>query len=73
MAVEAGFDPVQLPPDRFFNWVWSVLMKNRDEKGRMEVELEIYRPLPGQSQVTSGPWSEEEMAASFRSAAAHIS
>lgn len=70
--MRAGFDPLTLPPDRFFNWVWSLLVENRDEKGRMDLEIEIYRPLPGQTEVTSGPWSDDEMAASFRVAASQI-
>lgn len=70
--MEAGFDPLQLPPDRFFSWVWSLLVKDRDEKGRMDLEIEIYRPLPGQEDVSSGPWSDEAMAASFRAAASQL-
>jgi hypothetical protein len=46
------------------------MVKDRDEKGRMDLEIEIYRPLPGQTvdEVTSGPWSDEEMGAAFRAA-----
>lgn len=72
MATAAGFDPLRLPPDRFFNWIWSLLVKDRDEKGRMDLEIEIFRPLPGQTEVTSGPWSDDEMAASFRAAQAQF-
>lgn len=49
-----------------------MLIKDRDEKGRMDLEIEIYRPLPGQEDVTSGPWSDEAMAASFRAAASQL-
>lgn len=64
----AGFDPLKLPPDRFFNWLWSLLMEGRDEKARMDLEIEVYRPLPGQIEVTSGPWSDEAMGDAFRAA-----
>jgi hypothetical protein len=49
-----------------------LLVKDRDEKGRMDLEIEIYRPLPGQTEVTSGPWSDESMAASFKAAASQL-
>lgn len=54
------------------NWVYWKLLENRDEKGRAQLEMDLNRPLPGQepAQVTKGPWSEEEMAASFNSALA---
>lgn len=66
--MEAGFDPLTLPPDRFFNWLWHLLIEGRDEKARMDLEIEVYRPLPGQEEVSSGPWSDESMAASFMAA-----
>jgi hypothetical protein len=70
--VESGFDPLVLPPDRFFNWIWSLLVKDRNEQQRRDLEIEVYRPLPGQTEVSSGPWSDEEMAASFRAAASQL-
>lgn len=65
-AVEAGFDPLTLPPDRFFNWLWRLFTKNMDEKQLAKFELEIYRPIPGiQAGRDSGPWSDDEMGAAF--------
>jgi hypothetical protein len=52
--------------------VWHLLTDGRDEKGRMDLEIEIYRPLPGQTEVSSGPWSDESMAASFKAAASQL-
>lgn len=45
-------------------------MRDRDEKDRARLTGELYTPLPGQytgqSDVQEGPWSNREMAASFR-------
>lgn len=73
-AVAQGFDPLTLPPDRFFNWVWRFFTKNMDEKQRASFEIEINRPLPGQrvEQVTDGPWSDEAAAASFMALASQL-
>lgn len=55
-ALEAGFDPTELPADRFFNWVWHLLIKDKDEQERGRLESEIYRPPRG-VEVEEGPWS----------------
>lgn len=60
---------MELAPDRFFNWIWHLLVHEADEKQRQRIEMDVNRPLPGQH-VASGPWSDEEMAASFMTAAA---
>jgi hypothetical protein len=42
-------------------------VREADEKQRQRLEVEVSRPLPGQSPstLTSGPWSDEAMASSF--------
>lgn len=66
-AVMRGIDPLKLPIDRFCNWVWHMLARNRNEKQMNELRMEVYRPLPGQDpdDVTEGPWSDDEMGAAF--------
>lgn len=65
-----GFDPLELPADRFFNWMWSVVMRGRNETERARLSGELHMPLPGQNltpdDVQVGPWSDAEMASSFR-------
>jgi hypothetical protein len=53
----SGFDPLDLPPDRFFNFIyyWAV---NRVED-RQKFEHELLAPLPGRKRK---PISEAEMA-----------
>ena len=45
-------------------------MRGQDEKQRARLIGELYLPLPHQNvspdEVQSGPWSDAEMAASFR-------
>lgn len=47
-AVDSGFDPLELPPDRFFNWVYSRLVKDRNERERIQLDAQLLQPLPGQ-------------------------
>lgn len=46
------------------------MLANCDDKSRTRVIGELYAPLPGQDiqldDIQTGPWSEEEMAKSFR-------
>lgn len=56
--------------------MWSVIMRDREEKDRARLAGELYTPLPGQqtpqSAVQEGPWSDHEMAASFRAMQSRI-
>jgi hypothetical protein len=49
--------------------MWSVMMRGRDENQRARLISELYLPLPGQDiepdDLQVGPWSDEEMEASF--------
>lgn len=68
-----GFDPLELPADRFFNWVWREVTRNMDEKKLREFTMDVHRPLPGQAPDTSvGPWSDEAMAESFMTLAGQM-
>ncbi len=73
-AVTQGFDPLDLPVDRFLNWVWHTITKGMDDKARRSFEIEVYRPLPGMTldDVTDGPWSDEEATRSFMALAGQI-
>lgn len=70
-AVTLGFDPLELPADRFFNWVWCVMMRGRDESERTRLAGELYLPLPGQDidenfdDFSGNPWSDDAMGTSF--------
>lgn len=60
-------DPLELPPDRFFNRVQTWLQQRMKPADWDSYWLRINLPLPGE-EATSGPWSEQEMAAAFKAA-----
>ena len=62
-CAQAGFDPLDLPVDRFCNLVESRLVEGMDEPQRDRFYLDLYRSPDGD--VTAGPWSDEAMAAAF--------
>lgn len=71
--MQAGFDPLELPLDRFLNWAWRMLTRNMDEKKLAQFKMDLYRPIPGitPSEVT-GPWSDDAMAESFMALAGQL-
>lgn len=62
-ATEAGFDPLELPLDRFCNWVYSWIAGRLDDKTRRMFDLQLGRPMPGAA--ASDEWSDDELAAEW--------
>lgn len=57
--------------------MWKLVVSNRDDKDKAQIISKLYTPLPGQTMhetsIESGPWSDEEMAASFRATQINLS
>jgi hypothetical protein len=67
MAINSGFDPLDLPFDRFCNWVYTWIMRDRNEVQKASVIAQLYLPIVGldEDNSSAGPWSDEAMAKSF--------
>lgn len=63
MCAQAGFDPIELPLDRFCNLVEARIVEGLDEAARDRFYLDLYRSPDGE--VVAGPWSDAAMAAAF--------
>lgn len=71
--MQAGFDPLELPLDRFLNWAWRMLTRNMDEKRLAQFNMDLHRPIPGITpSETIGPWSDDAMAESFMALAGQL-
>lgn len=70
-ALEAGFDPLTLPLDRFLSWLlyWMRRRLTNPYSGDTtewdRFESRLYQPPKG-VEATVGPWSAKEQAAGFR-------
>lgn len=53
-----GTDLLDLPVDRFCNYVRWFLVRNMDDQQRARFEADLYRPPPGEE--PAGPWTAEE-------------
>lgn len=63
-ALQAGFDPLELPLHRFCSWVLAWFRERLAEPDWNQFESRVYRPPAGVT-PTSGPWSEAAMSAGF--------
>lgn len=69
-AAIAGFDPMQLPIDRFCNWVVQWFRERLRPLDFQSFEARINRPAPGVDPLEgdlTGPWSEDAMSTAFMS------
>jgi hypothetical protein len=72
-CVTRGFDPLELPFDRFCNIVYFWLVQGRDEEDVRQLDLDLNAPLPGRPDPASGPWEPQEELAAFQAAQAAVS
>lgn len=64
-AAERGFDPLELPIDRFLSWVYSWVVSRLSDKDRRRFDMELARPAHGEE---SPEWSDDALAADFEAA-----
>lgn len=61
-----GLDLMSIPFDRQLNVLWTMLMRNKDEKERAKTERDLTRPLPGEEVRSSDPqWGADAQGAAF--------
>jgi hypothetical protein len=67
MMVASGMadDLVLLPPHRFTNLLYHLVMRNRDEKDRGKAQADLDLPLPGETEVEEGVWAATSMGSAF--------
>lgn len=56
----AGLDPERLSVGAWCAAALSLVMKNRDEKGRTKMEMKLLLPLPGMSPAEAEGWDMTE-------------
>lgn len=74
IAVSMGMpDLRELPLDRFANFIWYTLTKDKDEKGVKQLEMKVWRPPRGVEIDKRSPWSAENETAAFNAIKAQLS
>lgn len=69
LKLEAGIDLLDLPLDRAVNILYTMLMRNRDEKERAKMESDLTKPLAGEYvRQDDKVWGEEAQGAAFLAA-----
>lgn len=64
-----GLDLLSVPFDRLLNIIWTLLLRNKDEKERAKTERELLRPLPGEQVRSEDPqWGADAQGAQFLAA-----
>lgn len=64
-AAERGIDLLELPLDRFCNWVYHFVASRLSERNRRAWDMELSRPAAGE---LPPEWTEEGQAAAFMAA-----
>jgi hypothetical protein len=64
-AAEAGIDPLELPLDRFLNWVYHWISSRLAPNARQAWIFQLERPGPGE---VPPEWSDEAMTDTFLAA-----
>lgn len=73
-AVEklSGGDPLDLPMDRFSNFVYHWLTRHAAEDEIRKFDNRLWRPPAGERPAPGSPWSPERETSAFRGLAAEV-
>lgn len=64
MALQ-GFDPLDLPFDRFISLLYAWMTKDLDEAGLAKFDAQLWQPVKGVEIPAESPWSPENEQKAF--------